>query len=316
MMTRDGEEGARAFLRRVGGALFGAGRARMRALEAELAGTQAALAKARAELDRLAHARPFFDAFLALPQSEQSKILSTDQGLYRVGTTNAPVRDAWVEKTLQALPAGWRLLDAGAGECQYKKHCAHLRYVAQDVGIYDGTGETGLQTGTWDFSQLDIVCDIVSIPEPDGSFDAVLCTEVLEHLPDPVRALDEMARLLRPGGMMIITAPFWSMTHFAPYHYATGFNRYFYEHHFERLGIDLVELTPNGNFFECVAQETRRVREMAAKFTGTAPDALEVYAMQVTLAMLERMTGEDRGSPEMLHYDCQVRGIKRGGTAG
>jgi SAM-dependent methyltransferase len=253
-----------------------------------------------------------FLGFLLLPRSARSKILSADQGQYVVGTKNAATRDAWVAQALAALPPGARLLDAGAGECQYKKHCGHLKYVAQDIAVYDGKGEAGLQTGSWDFSQIDIVSDILKIPEPDASFDAVLCTEVLEHLPDPVRALDEMARLLRPGGMFVITAPFWSLTHFAPYHYATGFNRYFYESHLERLGFDIVEMTPNGNFFECVGQELRRVTDMAQRFAGgDRPTSLELHATQIVLGMVERMSGRDTGSPEMLHFDCQVRAVKR-----
>jgi SAM-dependent methyltransferase len=173
-------------------------------------------------------------------------------------------------------------------------------------------GDSGLQTGSWNFSQIDIVSDILDIPEPDGSFDAVLCTEVLEHLPDPVRALDEMARLLRPGGMFVITAPFWSLTHFAPYHYATGFNRYFYEFHLGRLGFDIVEMTANGNFFECVGQELRRVADMAQRFAGgEKPNPLELHAMQIVLGMVERMSARDTGSPDMLHFDCQVRAVKR-----
>src|ERR1700761_3715480 len=111
-----------------------------------------------------------------------------------------------------------------------------------------------------------------------------------------------MARLLRPGGTFIITAPFWSLTLFAPYHYATGFNRYFYELHLGRLGFDIADLVPNGNFFECVGQEVRRVRDMAQRFAGgDKPTALEIYAMQIVLSMLERMSGADQGSPEMLH---------------
>jgi SAM-dependent methyltransferase len=253
-----------------------------------------------------------FLSFLLLPRSARSKILSVDQGQYVVGSKNAATRDAWVPAALAALPPGARLLDAGAGECQYKKHCGHLKYVAQDNAVYDGKGDTGLQTGSWDFSRIDIVSDILNIPEPDASFDAVLCTEVLEHLPDPVRALDEMARLLRPGGMFIITAPFWSLTHFAPYHYATGFNRYFYEYHLGRLGFDIVEMTPNGNFFECVGQELRRVTDMAQRFAGgDQPTTLELHATQIVLGMVERMSGRDTGSPEMLHFDCQVRAVKR-----
>jgi SAM-dependent methyltransferase len=251
-------------------------------------------------------------SYLALPRSERAKIISADQGQYVVGTKNAATRDAWVAEALAALPAGTRLLDAGAGECQYKKHCGHLKYVAQDIAVYDGKGEAGLHTGDWSFAHIDIVSDILDIPEPDASFDAVLCTEVLEHLPDPVRALDEMARLLRPGGTLIITAPFWSLTHFAPYHYATGFNRYFYEFHLGRLGFDIVDMIPNGNFFECVGQELRRVADMARQFAGEEkPTPLERNATQVVLAMLERMSSRDTGSPEMLHFDYQVRAVKR-----
>ncbi len=272
---------------------------------------RAQLGEAEGKLARWSEAAPLIESFLALPPQERLKIISTDQGQYVAGTKNSSTRDTWVAKVLEDLPAGWRLLDAGAGECQYKKHCGHLRYVAQDIAIYDGKGDKGLQTGEWDFSQIDIVCDLLAVPEPDGSFDAVLCTEVLEHLPDPVRAIDEMARLLRPGGMMIITSPFWSLTHFAPFHYATGFNRYFYEHHLERLGFDVVEMTPNGNFFECVAQETRRIGIMADKFTDTAPNAAEIYAMQTILAMSERMSARDKGSTEMLHFDWQLRATKR-----
>jgi hypothetical protein len=78
-----------------------------------------------------------------------------------VGLANASTRDAWVAKMLATVPVGSRLLDAGAGECQYKRHCGHLRYVSQDFSKYDGTGNReGLQTGTWDTSSIDIVGDI------------------------------------------------------------------------------------------------------------------------------------------------------------
>jgi ubiquinone/menaquinone biosynthesis C-methylase UbiE len=133
-----------------------------------------------------------------------------------VGISNGSTRELWIKQVLSDLPAGAHLLDAGAGECQYKKYCNHLHYVSQDIAVYEGCGETGLHTGKWNTSKIDIICDITTVPLPDASFDAILCSEVLEHLPDPIPALREMARLLKPGGVFIGTSPFWSLTHFAP----------------------------------------------------------------------------------------------------
>ena len=147
-------------------------------------------------------------------------------------------RQRWVKKTLLNVPEGSRILDAGAGEQQYKQYCSHLNYVSQDFNEYDGHGDSvGLQTGVWDVSEIDIVSDILEIPEKDGSFDTIICTEVFEHIPDPTGALVEFNRLLRPGGVLILTAPFASLTHFAPYHFATGFSKYWYEHHFPKAGF-------------------------------------------------------------------------------
>ena len=175
------------------------------------------------------------------------------------GTQNLSNRQAWVKEQLLSLPAGFRVLDAGAGERQYRKYCEHLRYVSQDFNQYDGAGNGhGLQTGGWDTSGIDIVSDIATIPEPDASFDAILCTEVFEHLPDPVPALREFGRLVRPGGVLIVTAPFNSLTHFAPYHFSTGFSRYWYEHHLPLGGFSIVSISPNGNYVDYISQELRR----------------------------------------------------------
>lgn len=224
-----------------------------------------------------------------------------------VGLANASTRDAWVAKVLAAVPAGSRILDAGAGECQYKQHCSHLSYVAQDFAKYDGTGNSeGLQTGSWDTSSIDIVCDITDIPEPSCSFGAILCTEVLEHLPDPPLALKEFSRLLRPGGQLIITAPFCSLTHFAPYHFATGFNRYFYLHHLPRFGFEGIEIIENGNFFEFVAQEVRRVEHMAQTYCNDRPGVLFRLAQSVLLRYLNLASSRDTGSKDLLNFDLQV----------
>ena len=48
-----------------------------------------------------------------------------------------------------------------------------------------------------------------SLPFPDGCFDRVIAAEVLEHVPDDAAVLAELARVLRPGGLMAVTVPRW-----------------------------------------------------------------------------------------------------------
>jgi ubiquinone/menaquinone biosynthesis C-methylase UbiE len=179
-----------------------------------------------------------------------------------MSNANERNRQSWLKKALATLPPGSRMLDAGAGELQNKKFCLHLDYVSQDFCEYKGSAGSenlGMHSENWNTDKIDIVSDILSIPEPNASFDAILCSEVLEHVPEPTRALDEFGRLLKPGGTLIITAPFASMVHMAPYHFSTGFSRFWYEYHLKRLGFALVELSPNGDWFSYLEQELRRL---------------------------------------------------------
>ncbi len=48
-----------------------------------------------------------------------------------------------------------------------------------------------------------------ALPFPDATFDAVVCSEVLEHLPQDGRAMAELARVLKPGGQIAVTVPRW-----------------------------------------------------------------------------------------------------------
>lgn len=223
------------------------------------------------------------------------------------GTTNESNRLKWLEDTLQKIPAGARILDAGAGELAQKKYCTHLNYVSQDFGQYDGTGDNkGLQTTKWDNTRLDIVSDITNIPEPDGSFDAIMCIEVFEHIPDPILAIKEFSRLIRPEGFLVITAPFCSFTHFAPYHFYTGFNRYFYETHLKENGFEIIELSENGNYFEFVAQELMRVPFCAEKYAGSKVSFLNKALLMKVVLMLSKLAKKDRGSKEFSNFGLHI----------
>jgi len=240
------------------------------------------------------------------------KISGINIGMTTVGTENQFNRESWLEKTLSKIPSGSRILDAGAGEQQYKRFCSHLNYVAQDFAQYNGKGNSaGLQVGNWDQSSLDIISDIVEIPEPDASFDAIMCVEVFEHLSEPIKAIEEFARLLKPKGHLILTAPFCSLTHFAPYHFYTGFNRYFYEKLLPANGFKIADMQENGNFFEYLGQEIRRIPWVAKRYAeGSKCNLLESLTMKLCLFMLERFSKKDCGSSELLNFGCHVYAMK------
>jgi SAM-dependent methyltransferase len=54
-----------------------------------------------------------------------------------------------------------------------------------------------------------VTADATSLPFADGTFDAVIAAEILEHIPDDVAAFAEIARVLRPGGTAAVTVPAW-----------------------------------------------------------------------------------------------------------
>lgn len=225
---------------------------------------------------------------------------------------NEAFRNKWLKATLKKLPKGLRILDAGAGEQKYKVFCKHLNYVSQDFAQYDGIGDgKGLQTNSWDQSKLDIVSDIKSIPEDDNSFDAIMCVEVFEHLPEPVLAIKEFSRLLKSGGSLIITAPFCSLTHFAPFHYYSGFNKYFYEKLLAEYGFEVKEITPNGNYFDFVAQELERLNSASTEFTDKKLNLLEKIGIKLLISLLKRLSAGDKGSSSLLNFGYQVLAIKK-----
>ncbi len=226
--------------------------------------------------------------------------------MFKVGISNELNRVTWIEKTLKKIPQGNTLLDAGAGESQFKKYCSHLHYIAQDFGKYDGGGHVGLQTGTWNNSELDIVSDITAIPLEDHSVDAIMCTEVLEHVPDPVSVIKEFGRLVKTGGYLMITSPFASLTHFAPYHFTSGLSRFFYEKHLPANGFYIEELSFNGNFFEYIAQENRRIKHVAIKYGNKKLNFFEKVIIHMNLWLLQNLSKKDKGSEELLCFGIHV----------
>ncbi len=98
------------------------------------------------------------------------------------------------------------LLDIGCGEKPYKK------YFDGRVSRY-----VGLDTPDSKSTVVDVRGDALATPFEKGSFDTILMSEVLEHLPEPGLALREAHRVLRPGGHIILSTPMVWGLHEEPY---------------------------------------------------------------------------------------------------
>lgn len=220
---------------------------------------------------------------------------------------NERARQIWVEKILSELPAGSKILDAGAGEQQYKKYCSHLNYTSQDFGNYKPEElDNGLQMEKWDYGKLDIICDITNIPVEDASFDAILCTEVFEHIPEPIAAIAEFSRILKPGGTLIVTAPFCSMTHFAPYHFYSGFNKYFYETIYPKHGFNIVQMTPNGNYFDYMLQETARLPHLMNDVSNGSLSKFQKWMITKVSALCAKFAATPNNTSELMCFGWHV----------
>jgi SAM-dependent methyltransferase len=105
------------------------------------------------------------------------------------------------------------LLDVGCGIKPYEKIFAP--HVERYIGI-EYSPESGFRGNRADFCG-----DAAALPLNDESVDTILCTEVMEHVPNPEKTIAEFARVLRKNGVLIITAPF-----FYPVHDTYDFFRY------------------------------------------------------------------------------------------
>jgi SAM-dependent methyltransferase len=166
-------------------------------------------------------------------------------------------RDRWVAEQARSIPAGARVLDVGAGPARYRPLFAHCEYKTQDFCAHEPTTD-GAMVERWAYGAIDYVSDAAAIPVADGTFDAVLCTEVLEHVPEPAKVVRELGRILRAGGKLILTAPLGSGLHQEPDHFYGGFTPFWYERYLREAGFEDIRVVANGGFFKHYGQESRR----------------------------------------------------------
>ncbi|MCD4654464.1 class I SAM-dependent methyltransferase [bacterium] len=135
------------------------------------------------------------------------------------------------------------VLDAGAGQCRYRSCFDHTKY----IGVDFGRGE-----GEWDYSVLDTLAHLEQLPFADATFDRIIFTQVLEHVAEPEIILQELYRVLKFDGRMLLTAPLGFGEHQEPYDYFR-YTRYGLRHLLEKVGFTVDRLEPRGGYFRYMA---------------------------------------------------------------
>lgn len=140
-----------------------------------------------------------------------------------------------------------RVLDVGAGEAPWRELLPPgVEYTGVDV---DMSGNFGMrqQSGI-------IYYDGKKLPVDDDSFDHILCTEVLEHVPDPAAFLLDLNRVLRQGGTLILTVPWSARLHHLPYDYGR-FTRFGLAALLESAGFSGVTIEERGSDITVIANK-------------------------------------------------------------
>lgn len=114
---------------------------------------------------------------------------------------------AFLVEKASKLSADARVLDAGAGARPYEPIFHRQKYESCDMpgGFYK--------------QKHDFECFLHAIPQSDNSYDIVVNTQVLEHVPDPLAVLCELNRVLKPGGRLLLSVPLNGPLHGEPWHF-------------------------------------------------------------------------------------------------
>lgn len=144
-----------------------------------------------------------------------------------------PVNYVPLEKELEPiLPyLKGRVLNAGCGE----RDISPLLKMAHAKTVDNCDIQTSLPGA--------FICDLISIPKPDSSYDSILCNAVLEHVPDPEGAMAEFYRLLKDDGYLVIAVPFLQPYHPTPFDYRR-YTRTGIEQLAEKTGFKVLHIFP------------------------------------------------------------------------
>jgi SAM-dependent methyltransferase len=136
-----------------------------------------------------------------------------------------------------------RVLDLGCGTKPYRR-------LFPGATQYFGTETKRTFTPG---GQADVTAFGEALPFGTGVFDAVICTEVLEHVPEPADLLREVVRVMRPGGVLLLTTPQTWGLHEEPYDFYR-YTKYGLQYLFRKAGLEMVDVAPTTGTLGTVGQ--------------------------------------------------------------
>lgn len=193
----------------------------------------------------------------------------------------------------KSLPPGARVLDAGAGEGNYKSFFPAQRYTGLDLAIGDWA---------WDYSRLDVLGNLAALPFREGVFDASLNIVTLEHVREPGCVMKELARVMTPGGRLLLIAPHEWEEHQQPHDYYR-YTRFGLKYLLTQAGFGDLEIRPVGGFFRLLS---RRLLNALQFFPGPFMLVAAVFFAPPAL-LLPLFEPLDRQRNFTLGYICTAR---------
>lgn len=205
---------------------------------------------------------------------------------------DAVLEDSVRDFAASVSPAA-RVLDAGAGEARHARYFHAHRYTPVDLAIGDNT---------WDYTQIQALADLTRLPFATGVFDAALNIVTLEHVREPGLVVKELARVLAPGGRVLLVVPLEWEVHQAPH----DFFRYTchgMQHLLAQAGLEVERLDPVGGYFRLLS---RRLLNGLQFFPGLAFPLAALFLVPPAL-ILPWLDGLDRAKNFTLGYVCIAR---------
>lgn len=165
--------------------------------------------------------------------------------ILRMADPERSLVDSFID-TLPSAQFGQILLDAGAGSCRYKSSIEGKGYIYEShdfLQVFDKHSK-GIHK---------YVSDITNIVTEKNRFNLIVCTQVLEHLENPLNALLELHRVTKEGGSIYLTTNFLFPIHSSPYDFFR-FTNFGLEYLFNKAGFKILSLEPRGGFFYFVSK--------------------------------------------------------------